>query len=277
MIKFIIYFSLQKERELLALCSQLSADTCTFNRIEYLARSKDVDVNKTTSSCHRTPLQLLFHYNRGNTIFPCLQALLKRKSVDLDVTDEAGNTVLSNACFHRRDGKKFLKLVALLINHGVDVNKTNNKGWNAILALLCRPKHKGNVPDLLEIVCALINAGADLKFACKDGSNVLTALGTNYNTHPDFFAVLRLLIQHGANVNAVGFKKQNILSIICFKYKEEDFVDIVRFLLKCDVETNKRDGLDLKPVDILLGKRGFSKDSEVVRIIQDTYKMNPRV
>ena len=249
------------------LCCQRSVESIMVHRIEYLALSKDVDVNKTTSSCHRTPLQLLFHYNRGNTIFPCLQALLKRKSVDLDVTDEAGNTVLSVACFHRRDGKKFLKLVALLIINGVDVNKTNNRGCNAILLLCSRLESKSNVPDLLEIVRALINAGADLKVQCKDGSNVLTALATNYFDHPDFYTVLRLLIQNGANVNSVNLNKQNVLSIICDKYKGDEFVDIVQFLLKCGIQTtNNRSGYDL--VDLLIRKRGFSKDSEIVRMIQ---------
>ena len=204
----------------------------------------------------------------------CLRALLKRKSLDVDISDHIGNSLLIIACFHRSDATSLLEIVTLLIDHGIDVNKTNNERWNPLLALCCRPPKRGYVNDMLEIVRALINAGTDVNATCEDGSNCLIALATNHYNRPDFFAILQFLIQNGVDVNSVSFKQQNVLPVLCYKYKRDNFVDIVRLLLDYGIETNRRDTRGLKAVDILIQKRGFSKDSEIVRMIQDSYKIN---
>ena len=118
-----------------------------------------------------------------------------------------------------------------------------------------------------------IDAGADVTAVAKDGTNSLIALATNHYNHPDFSSILRLLIKNGAEVNAVSFKKQNVLPVLCKNYKGNDFVDIVKLLIDFGIETNNRDSHGLKALDILMRKRQFNEDSTIVRLIRETYKM----
>ena len=199
---------------------------------------------------------------------------MERKSLDPDVTEGDGWNRLMIACFHHRDVHTLLEIVILLIDLGTDPHTTAYDGRNALHILCCRPTKNGVVPNLYEIVQVLLEAGSDVHVRAKDGSNCLIALATNHYQRPDFFPILRLLIQNGADVNAVSFKKQNVLSILCYKYEGEDFVAIVKLLLDYHVNTNCRDKYHNRPLDILIKSRGFQRDSEIVRLIRDSNKVN---
>ena len=137
-----------------------------------MVQDKEVDINQTNSSGY-TALQLLFQYNRSFSFNRYLRALFQRKSVDVNVLNELGDSVLIIACYLRRDGETMFDTVSLLLAHGCDANIINSEGWNSLLALCCRPfKRSRPVPKMFEIVRLLLQAGADVTPTAKDGSTL---------------------------------------------------------------------------------------------------------
>ena len=248
-------------------CNQIVGSSVT-KRFRNLVLDKEVNINQICSS-GRTPFQLLFHQNWGNKLYRRLRALLQRRSVDVNVTEGEGWNRLMMACIHHKDVASLLDIITLLLDHGTDVNTIADDGRNALHILCCRPLSKGFVPNLFAIVNLLLQAGSNVDVTGMDGSNSLIALATNHYDHPDFLPILRLLIESGINVNSVSFKKQNILSILCYKYIGDKFVDIVRLLLDNSIKANLRDKFGLTAFQILVQIRRFAEDSEIVRLIRD--------
>ena len=130
------------------------------------------------------------------------------------------------------------------------------------------------VYGLLKTVTALLEAGSDIKMKANDGSNVLIALATNHHENPDFLTILRFLIVYGADINAVTIKKQNLLTVLCYHYNGDNFFKILKLLVKCGIDINFRDSLGHAAYNILIQKRGFSKDSAIVYLLCNPSKFN---
>jgi ankyrin repeat protein len=115
----------------------------------------------------------------------------------------------------------------------------------------------------------LLKEGVNIKTKALDGSNVLTALTSNFShrRHVDFFPVLRLLIEFGADPDAQDANGRNCLLILCAEYTGNDLIDIVRFLVeKGKINTSSKNKNGRKAIDFLLN-RGFSQKSEVVQLL----------
>ena len=101
----------------------------------------------------------------------------------------------------------------------------------------------------------------------SDGSTALLTLCACQHDHPDFMAVLRLLVEHGANVNSRDSQGRNALLIICTEHLSDDLVDRIKFLIENQVDVNARDVNGTKAFNLLI-RRGFSKSSEVIELLR---------
>jgi hypothetical protein len=68
--------------------------------------------------------------------------------VPVDLTDASGNTLLMLAAYHGHPGT-----VAVLADHGADVNRVNDRGQSPLAGAVFKGEH--------EVVSALLAAGAD--------------------------------------------------------------------------------------------------------------------
>ena len=113
---------------------------------------------------------------------PSLRLLIER-GADVNATNAAGATALMRAAF---DSEK----IRLLLKHGADVRARSALG-NTALMLAARPWNSHRAVDLL------LSRGADAKATNRFGATALMAAAAGGDRKS-----VRLLIQHGAEVNA---------------------------------------------------------------------------
>lgn len=113
------------------------------------------------------------------------------KGVDVNQADEDGNTVFMNAAASNAD----TAVLGMLASHVKNINLGNQKGITA-LAMAVR----SNSP---EVVGYLINKGADIKTADKNGDNLAYYLVQSYSPQKaaDFDAKLKVLQDKGFRMN----------------------------------------------------------------------------
>lgn len=113
------------------------------------------------------------------------------KGVDVNQVDEDGNTVFMNAAASNAD----TAVLGMLASHVKNINLGNQKGITA-LAMAVR----SNSP---EVVGYLINKGADIKTADKNGDNLAYYLVQSYSPQKaaDFDAKLKVLQDKGFRMN----------------------------------------------------------------------------
>ena len=114
--------------------------------------------------------------------------LLLEHGADIDARANDGQTPLHNAVAFGA-----LEVAHLLVGHGADVNARAEDGKT--------PLHKASISSLaVELVCLLLERGADVNARAEDGwTPLLSALRTGY---PGWEKVLRVLLEHGADVEA---------------------------------------------------------------------------
>lgn len=164
----------------------------------------------------------------------------------------------------------------------VAINSSNNRGYNItkIRELISNITNLNRVIDgdtaltaaaengLVDVVTALIEAGASLDVQDKDGRSALMIASTR-NYKKDYKQIVHLLLEHGADTNLQDKRGLTALFSVCgIAYND---IDIVRLLLKhgatIDIQNNEgksalmnasRDDL-LDTVKLLL-KRGANID-----------------
>jgi len=166
-------------------------------RLRDLSLDKEVDVNRKNES-GKSPLCYLLTI-RSSCLLRLLEIFLLRNSVDL--TDAFGWNPLAYV-FYFFKGDNLLDIIQLLFHHKADINGIGVEGSSPILSFCSRPFEGAVEPgSFLETLKGLIDAGADVRLKDAQGANALVKLTNSRFTHPDYYAMARLLIDHGADVN----------------------------------------------------------------------------
>ena len=114
------------------------------SRFRQLVADATVDINFKTGY-GETPLLLLCTRNQSGSLLPALQALLRRRDVDLQSTYSGYNALNLLIRFYRQPN--LIHCVRLLIEKGVNANKIDKDDQTA-LSVLC---HLGHGEDLIDI------------------------------------------------------------------------------------------------------------------------------
>lgn len=161
-----------------------------------------------------------------------LAEILIRGGADVNLCNKYGETPLYSMC-KNYNGKESFKIIQLLIENGANVNVYDING-NGLLHLmfLCRE------PDI-ETINFLIDCCIDINIGCKDGNTPLHKACNNYNSN--YFEVLRLLVNRGANVNYLNKNRLNALDHVITSSEEAFHLDAISFLIKSGSDLKSRD------------------------------------
>jgi ankyrin repeat protein len=167
-------------------------------------------------------------------------------------------------CQHYR-GEMLFTIIKLLLGNSSQLNVKNN-GCTPIY-LLCRKYCEHQFLHTIEL---LVNQPEGQNVNTRViYSSALIALSYNYLKHPDFDDAVRLLVERGANINALDIKRQTVLIIVCTQHLGDNmksFTEIVRLLVKCGADINAVHSEGRKAVEILV-RRGFSIKSEIDQML----------
>ena len=117
--------------------------------------------------------------------------VLLKVGFDANIAYKNGNTCLMYAV--REDCSE--EVLQALVDHGADVNATSKDNYTALIVALGK-RH-------VDAIKVLLKAGSDTDIACENGATCLMAAVMADCSEE----VLRALIDHGANVNAINEKK----------------------------------------------------------------------
>ena len=162
---------------------------------------------------------LMLAYSKGNV--DVIKILLKA-GADPNIADANGDT-LSHYAVRGNASKEVLQNI---IDHGADVNVTNNENQTALL-LACEDGNENAITVLLK-------AGADPNIADADGDICLHDAVRRDNSKE----VIQAIIDHGADVNATNQDNCTALMFACHKGNEE----IINILLKAGADPSIADG-----------------------------------
>ena len=151
-----------------------------------------------------------------------MKAIL-RSGADTTIANVFGDT-----CIHRILYREYLSLeydheaLQMLLDHGAPVNAMNKNHQTAYM-LAC---HQGNI----DAMCALVNAGADPNIADSWGNTGLHLVVQGGSSKH----VLKEIITHGADVNAVNNEGTTALMLAC----ETGQRGVVNVLLRTEADTS---------------------------------------
>ena len=152
------------------------------------------DVNATNKG-NASALSIACCYGDADAIKILLKAGADTNNAEVD----DGNTCLHNAVF-TSCSKESLQAI---IDHGADVNTTNNKGATA-LVIACLKGH-------LDAIRVLLNAGADLNITDTNGYTCLHIAADGYCSKQ----VLQTVIDYGAALNVTNKMNESPLIVAC--------------------------------------------------------------
>ncbi|XP_063923115.1 uncharacterized protein LOC135137411 [Zophobas morio] len=131
---------------------------------------------------------------------PNVEILLLRK-VDVNLIDREGFSALHQATQFWKDNTE---IISLLLDNGINVNATNNKGRNA-LQLSCKENHICDVKTLLQ-------RGANLHSVDKQG---MSALHYAASSEEDSVEIINLLVTNGLSTNQRNMYGETPLHLAC--------------------------------------------------------------
>ena len=157
----------------------------------------------------KTPLWLAVE----NGLIQMVKALISY-GANINATDQDGNTLLHLAIMkcletegsHAR--KTFIEIASILLDSGIDINVTNNKGFSCL--------HNAAILGDNSMVMFLLNKGADVDLRSSEGfTPFLWSLYANIweRDIPKHLETLDILFRFGADVTAVTQDGKNSLSI----------------------------------------------------------------
>ena len=116
------------------MCSQESLYAIKMSRFRQLIADAIVDINFKTGY-GETPLLLLCSRNQSGSLLPALQALLRRREIDLQSTYSSYNALNLLIRFNYRH-HNLIHCIRLLIKKGINASETDRDDQTA-LTILC--------------------------------------------------------------------------------------------------------------------------------------------
>ncbi|XP_055954263.1 serine/threonine-protein phosphatase 6 regulatory ankyrin repeat subunit B isoform X2 [Patella vulgata] len=158
---------------------------------------KGADVNMV-DGYGRTPLAraITYHSDKGTICLDIIKLLIQN---DADVKKVDGYGMPPLTCAIEHHGDKDTGIIALLINHGADVNMIYKSYSPLIQAIL---QHGGKYP-CKEVITLLIQKGAVVNMVDKYGRSPLTCAIEQHGDKDMCIYIMDLLIKYGADVNMV--------------------------------------------------------------------------
>jgi ankyrin repeat protein len=205
--------------------------------------------------CHYQVAQVLLEHGAaagGELLFAAVNAegplrkqqevveLLLRRGADVSWRNVNGETALHVATHD---------VAQLLLAYHADVHARNNEAETPLL-------NRHSLPDWRKVE-ALLNAGADVNAACRNGETVLhRAVHIRYHE-----VTLKLLLERGADANARNHDDETPLH-------EAETIMAIRLLLQFGAEVDPKDRWGRTPLLAILEERPDSQDKAVCLLDQ---------
>ncbi|XP_046654296.1 serine/threonine-protein kinase/endoribonuclease IRE1-like isoform X2 [Daphnia pulicaria] len=161
---------------------------------------------------------------------------LIRQGVDVNKKDNNGNNALHLLCRFNNSSERLIDAIKLLIQLGINVNEKNNNGNNA-LHFLCLNNSSERLIDAIKL---LIQLGINVNEKTNYGNNALHFLCLN-NSSERLIDAIKLLIQLGINVNEKTNNGSNALHFLCGNNSSERLIDAIKLLIQLGIDVNEKD------------------------------------
>jgi len=137
-----------------------------------LAADPEVDINMTQMDGFSFLMQLCT-YNRGNSFYECLDALLRRDEINF--SDVEQNHALHLLCYFNE--KRTLQVITRLVQKGINPKIQDAFGYN-VLHYFCKALSSSHHQNtwMLDVIRFLLNSGCDVNAQTNDGETALTVL-----------------------------------------------------------------------------------------------------
>ena len=195
----------------------------------------------------------------SNNDFLDIEELLITKRLDINITDNKGNTALIYAILNKNINYK-IDNISILINKYTDLNKYNEEGKTPLIYAI-----QNNID--YDIINLLINSGADVNKEDKDGKTPLIyAIEKNISD-----SIIKLLIDSGADVNK-GDNDGNTPLIYAIEKNIRD--RIIKLLIDSGADINIRNKKGMTPLFYLINKyyKDPSNNTHSINYENDFYK-----
>ena len=181
----------------------------------------------------------------GEKDYPELCEILLKHDAEINAVDEDGNQPLHFAC-----QKAHTETVKWMVSHRADTNPVNKCGQTPLHAA------SGGKKDFPELCTVLLKYGAKTDPEDEDGNQPLHLACKQGHTE-----IVKWLVCHGADTNAVNKHGQTPLCIVVVRWK--DSPKLVKILLRCGLQSNtvEEDG------DQLLHLACKQADTEAARLM----------
>jgi len=237
--------------ELHYLCSRSNPTEEQIRKIAEISAEDSIGLVNMVDDDGFSPLLLMCRNNRTGGLIGSINALLmtfqkedgsinREIKVDVNYQDRNRFNALHYICSHHQ-GDDFLEILHLLIQCGIDVNRTQKEKGNNALQLFFRDNKRST--GVVQIVQALIKNGINLKHKGITGWTPLHHL-CRYYTHNSLIEVAKLLVNNGVNVNAKTSNGWTALDHLCRHYTHNNLIDVAKLLVDngVDVSAKQSDG-----------------------------------
>lgn len=174
---------------------------------------------------------------------PLLRVLLNYDEFDINAVDQSNSTMLLDAIHHPSawpDDQP--SLVRLLLEHGADPNHQDING--------CTPLHLSHRPDTVRV---LLEYGATADIPNRDGECPLYTQVVHNGERPTRSEVLKLLIEHGANVNSDSKMPDGMTPLACAASMGRSAV--VNLLLEHGADTHSKTNQEETPLHLVIKRQ----------------------
>jgi len=166
--------------------------------------------------------------------------------LDINYQDRNGFNALHYVCM-KYDGVNLIEIIELLVDRGIDVNKTEHRLDRNALQLLIE-NNRNDERDLFKIVQLFLNKGIDLVHKDANGWTALHYL-CRYHNRYTLVDLVRLLIHKGVDIDAKDGNGENAFDFVRRFYTLADNrSDVFRLLVR---NGNVPDGLCNRKTPIL--------------------------